>query len=911
MTPERWPEVERIFHAARACEGAARVALIDKECHGDDELRYEVQSLLDANIADGFLESPAINSYLKTGYCLGQYEIVSELGAGGMGEVWRAWDTLLHREVAIKVLRTEHARDAERMRRFEQEARAAGMLNHSNIVVVHAIGNERGSPYLVTELLDGETLKQHLERERPPVRRAIEYAIQIARGLAAAHDKNIVHRDLKPENIFVTKDSRIKILDFGLAKLLQPPAHMDGKTRSGMILGTVGYMSPEQAMGLPADARSDIFSFGLVLYELLTGKQALGNPREIPDYPVLEKIFLRCTEKRAEDRFRSTRDLSFALEAALDGSLHSTLKRTSQLRHRSWLLAVLAFLGGVLVALLLASRLPRGPEAPSFANLTYSGRDFSPSVAPNGRTIAFSSDRDGRPRIWLKQITDGSEVPLTSGPDSSPRFSPDGAVILFVRNLGSRTSLFKVPVVGGEPRRLIDDVVEADYSPDGTEIAFIRWNLTPTIRSQIGVIKSDGSEPRYIAEMPSRRLQMPRWSPDGKHIATIDSIAGFGTDVHVTTLDGKWSVLDSKTELAISGVAWIGSGNEIVYVRGDYAASGKCELVRQALGSDKLTVLPWPHRSRSLDILDEGKIVFDTSSRRSNLREISLAGGAPRWLTRGISMDRQPAFSPDGERILFTSDRSGSTDIWQMDLRNGGVGRVIDDPADDMDPAYTPDGKSVIWTSNRSGHLEIYMADIDGGNPRRVTNDGVDAQNATMTADKKWIVYTSSHPAKRGVWKVHPDGYGAEQIARGTYFNPEVSPDGEYVLYVTSPTPALNVIRVARIEDGADQNFEIECAIRNQTQVVIGRARWRPDAKAILFIGQDDNGVHGIFEQPFAPDRNTASARRKLAAFDPDVATESLGLSPDGKRLMVASWDQLWSLMVAERIPGVVQSRSR
>jgi Tol biopolymer transport system component len=325
--------------------------------------------------------------------------------------------------------------------------------------------------------------------------------------------------------------------------------------------------------------------------------------------------------------------------------------------------------------------------------------------------------------------------------------------------------------------------------------------------------------------------------------------------------------------------------------------------VRQAIGSPKLSLLPWPHRSRCLDILANGKIVFDTSSRRSNLREIPVTGGSPRWLTRGISTDRQPVYSPDGRRILFTSDRSGNTDIWEMDLRNGSIGRIVDHPADDMDPAYAPGGRGVIWTSNRTGHLEIYTAGDDGGNPRRVTDDGVDAQNATMTADGRWVVYTSSHPVKRGVWKVHPDGSGAEPIVRGTNFNPEVSPDGKNVLYITSPTPTRNVIHVARIEDGGDQGVGIVCNIRKLTQVVVGRARWQRDGKAIVFIGQNDNGVHGVYWQPFVPGRNTDSARRQLAAFDGDLATESLDLSPDGKCLVIVSWDQLWSLTLAERVP--------
>jgi eukaryotic-like serine/threonine-protein kinase len=924
MSIRRWKTVEEILQAALDLDPSARTTFIQKACADDAGLIEEVRSLLEANAASAdFLERPALEitaraiaggaQYIETGVRLGPYEIVSLIGCGGMGEIWRARDLTLDRDVAIKLLPGVYSRDPERLRRFEQEARVAGALNHPNIVVVHATGTERGRPYLVTELLDGETLRDLLEKELPPFRKAIGYALQVAEGLAAAHSKNIVHRDLKPENLFVTEDGRVKILDFGLAKLLELRTPRDAKTKPGVVLGTVGYMSPEQASGMPADERSDVFSFGLVLYELLTGNRLVSGQPELPSYPVFERILLRCIEKRPEDRFTSARDLCFALEAAAAGNTPPAREPRSRRIVKRWWLPVSCFMAAIAVALLAAWLLtPRSPELPSFRYLTHSGRDFAPSVAPDGQTIAFSSDRDGQPRIWLKQVLSGTEVALTSGPDSSPRFFPDGTAILFVRKLGLRTSLFKVPSVGGEAHKVIDDVVEADISSDGAEIAFIRWHSTPTVRTEIGVVNSDGSGSRRIAEIPGRRLQLPRWSPDRTRIAAVDSIAGFGTEVHVVTRDGKCSVFDPDTELAISGVAWLASGHDVIYVRGDYAASGKCELVRQTLESGGKALFPWPHRSRSLDILGDGKIVFDTSSRRSNLRQIPLeGGGSPRWLTRGTSMDRQPVFSPDGGRILFTSDQIGSTDIWQMDLRSGKIERVIDHPADDMDPAYSPDSKSVIWTSNRSRHLEIYIANIDGGNPRRVTDDGVDAQNATMSSDGRWVVYTSAHPQKRGVWKVHPDGTGAECIAKGTYFNPEVSPDGQYVLYLSSPTPNQNVIRVARIGDGSEERFEIACDIRQATQVIVGRARWRQNSRAILFIGQDENGIHGVFEQAFTPGKNTASTRRKVGAFDPDMATESFAVSPDGKRLVVAGWDQLWSLMIGEHIPGILRPRSR
>jgi Tol biopolymer transport system component len=526
--------------------------------------------------------------------------------------------------------------------------------------------------------------------------------------------------------------------------------------------------------------------------------------------------------------------------------------------------------------------------------------------------VVFTSDRDGQPRIWLKQVPHGTEVALTSGPDDAPRFSPDGSSILFVRRRGSATSLFRVPVVGGEPRRLADDVVAADFSPDGREIGVIRWQTSAAFSgSVVGILKSDGSEGiKELARVALGQLSMPRWSPDGKHIATLHSIGAFGVEIVVIGRNGNVTVLDPQTELSISCPAWLGSGQDLVYVRGDYAASSKADLVRHSVRTGEISPLhkEWSHHSRCLDIAGNGRVIFDTSSRRSNLRDIPLRGAAGQWLTRGTSMDRQPIFSPDGERLAFTSDRSGNTDIWQMDLRRNQLTNLTDHPADDMDPAYTPDGKGMIWTSNRNGHLEIYMADHDGGRARRVTNDGVDAQNATMTAEGQWVVYTSSHPSKKGIWKVHPDGSGAERIASGVYFNPEVSPDGKYALYIASIQPTMNVIRVLRIEDGVQEPFEIICEIRKPTQVVIGRARWSTGNRTILFVGQDENGIHGIFEQPFAPGKDTHVLRRRLAAFDQDSTTESFGISARG-RLIVASWDQLWSLVIADRVPGIERRR--
>ena len=362
---------------------------------------------------------------LTSGTKLGPYEIQSPLGAGGMGEVYRTRDTRLDREVAIKVLPVGFARDPERLRRFQQEAQAAAALNHPNILAVHDFGEHEGSPYMVTEFLEGETLRERLRPGTLPVRKATEYAEQVARGLAAAHEKGIVHRDLKPENIFVTRDGRVKILDFGLAKLTRPEgtvqsdaATLAAQTEPGMVMGTVGYMSPEQVKGQNADHRSDLFSFGAILYEMLSGKRAFSgetsvetmsailkqDPPELTETnrtapPALERIVRHCLEKNPEERFQSARDVAFNLANLSEISGGNTALRALKAprRLRVWPIAAGSLLAGLIAGALLWPR--REPDAsPVFDRLTYQlGTVDSARFSPDGHTIVYSAAWEGRP----------------------------------------------------------------------------------------------------------------------------------------------------------------------------------------------------------------------------------------------------------------------------------------------------------------------------------------------------------------------------------------------------------------------------------------------------------------------------------------------------------------------------------
>jgi Tol biopolymer transport system component len=569
-------------------------------------------------------------------------------------------------------------------------------------------------------------------------------------------------------------------------------------------------------------------------------------------------------------------------------------------------------------AMLGWSRLfPREADgAAVFRWASFSGRDSSPAVSPDGRTVAFTSDRDGQPRVWLKQVSGEGEAPLTTGPDDFPRFSPDGTQILFARPDGAATSLYRAAVLGGEARRLLEGASEGDWSPDGKQVAFVRLTSEggQTV-SVIGVAAADGSEAREVAKVPGG-MRAPRWSPDAKTIAFVPMpgalMAGARQGpVLVGVGDGSVrSVPAPDPRRNISAVAWT-AGGEIVYLQAESvvsAAGSTAILVRQDPATGRVASQTWsPSSALVLDVLGDGRVVFDTRSPRQNLREVTLAGAAAdgRWLSRGESTDRQPVYSPDGEWVAFSSNRGGGMNLWLVSTRTGNLRRVTDAHVN-WDPAFSRDGRRLYWSSNRSGSFEVWTADVDGSGPRQVTDGYGNAENPTLTPDGQWVVYSSGTPQKAGLWKIHPDGTGAVQLVKGRVSLPDVSPDGRHVLYRVFSGKYPARLKVVRVEDGQAVPFEIAVDARRRTTVTLGRARWVPDGKAIAFVGQDESGASGVYAQDFAPGQDTAASRRKLAGFDPDVAAESFGLAPDGSRLVLAGWVQLFSLMEADRLPGLL-----
>ena len=871
-----------------------------------------------------------------------------------MGEVYRARDSKLERDVAVKVLGQEFSSDAERLQRFEQEARAASALNHPNIVTIHDIGRQAGASYLAMEFIEGKSLRDLLATGPLPLKKALNIAAQVADGLAKAHAAGIVHRDLKPENIMVTGDGLAKILDFGLAKLVTGMEETGATvtaaipaTHPGLVLGTVGYMSPEQARGEAVDFHSDQFSLGIVMYEMLTGKrpfqressaQTLAAIIEDEPPPITELnpkapaparwIVERCLAKEPEERYASTRDLARDLHRVRDhlseassGSVLGVAAPHAGVTRKRWLSAIVTAIVALAAGLAAGSLLFRStaPEPPMVQNLTFSGTDQDPAVSPDGRSVVFTSTRDGKQRIWLKQLQGGGEAPVTEGTDSDPRFSPDGSMIVFARREAERFWICRAALVGGELRKLAEGNA-LDWSPDGKQIAFVRDDT-------VWVMEPDGSNVHELHRVEGPRnsaVHAVRWSPSGKWVAVETVMGGLSSEnlqFQLLSSDGIQAIMVKPAFGGgdLSAVSWI-SDSEVLYARGLSASSIgavnviSSRLIRQEVPSGGANALLWlPGGARSVEVLGPKRLVMDSITSRENLRELVLKNGkytaSDKWLTHGSSIDRQPVVSPDGKWIVFASNRSGNLDLWEVSTVNGTIRRLTDDAADDWDPAFSPDGR-LIWTSHRSGNFEIWMAEADGSGARQVSHDGVDAENATATRDG-WVIYNSGSK-QQGLWKVRPDGSDAKLIVSGVTNWPEASPDGQYVMvsslrlarFAGSAAPSAGgYIAVHRISDGA-KVAEIPLKASLLIAPGIGRSRWMPGGKAFIFIDADSNGVAGIYRQDFVPGQDTSSTRRTLIS-DPDRQPETLGISPDGTRIVYGVIDVQSNLLRVDGVTGI------
>ncbi len=852
-----------------------------------------------------------------------------------MGEVYRARDPKINRDVAIKVLPADFSADSDRLRRFEQEAQAAGALNHPNILSIFDVDTHDGNPYVVSELLEGETLREGLNGAQLSQRKAIDYALQIASGLAAAHERGIVHRDLKPENLFITHDGRVKILDFGLAKLTGAISDNDAQTDvltrrvntdSGVIMGTVGYMSPEQVRGKPADHRADIFSLGIILYEMLTGRRPFRresavetlnailkeDPPELSESnnqinPALERVVLHCLEKSPEQRFQSARDVAFALEAlsglsssrTTAGALHLTAARPKNRERVAWIVAGVLLLGLLAALPFAVAHWRRAPVdervlklsvvPPEKVNMTRIVTAMA--LSPDGRRLAFVASFEGQESLWVRSLDSLSAqaLPGTEGITgaSPPFWSPDSRFIGFFAG----GKLKKIEASGGPPQALCD----SSASRGGT------WNREGVIifgdtSGPLHRVSAAGGEPVQVLALDESRLETshrwPHFLPDGRHfLYFVRSGQTESRGVYVGSLDAK----ETKRLLPTAFNAAYSPPGFLLFMRNE-------TLMAQPFDADKheLTGEPSPVAEHvayniglgrgAFSVSENGVLAFRSGSGdRDQLLWFDRGGkqtgalGAPGlYFTIWLSPDERQA------AVERSDPQTGTPDIWLFDLARGIPSRFTTDPSGDSSPLWSPDGSRIVFSTTREGVRNLYQKIASGGgNEEVLLKSREDKVPDDWSADGQLIIYHTLNPkTKWDLWVLPMSGDGQPFPFLQTEFNEhqaQLSPDGKWIAYTSDESGASEVY----VQTFPTSGSRVRVSTGGGYQ-----PRWRRDGRELFYIAPDRKlmavGVRpGAVFEAGVPQTLFGTRVLTLTEFRNHYA-----VTADGQRFLICSTDE-------------------
>ena len=953
MKPERWKQVDELLEAALDCPATERASFLDRVCSGDEELRRELESLLISDAqANAFIESPParVAAALFTenqpkpskGQRIAHYEVLGQIGSGGMGDVYLARDTTLGRRVALKLLPPSFTVDPQLKARFFREAQLASALDHPNICTIHEVGQSSSALFIAMQYVEGFTLNQIIKSRPLKLDALLSISLQAADALAAAHDQGIVHRDIKSTNIIITPRGQVKVLDFGLAKLTDFSAR-DGVgtaeselTRTGAVIGTPSYMSPEQARGDRVDHRSDIFSLGVVIYEMATGEvpfkrksqaetmnAVINEPhmsaaefnRDV--HAGLSAAIDRALSKDPAHRYQSMEEMLHDLRQVgrgigLLGSSDSHGPAIPYVplvrRSKRWMWAMTLVALALLVGLVWLSSLRPLPQPPGTPLRTtpltsYVGMETLPAFSPDGKQVAFAWDGEKTDNldIYVKLLGAGTPHRLTTHPaeDSFAAWSPDGSHIAFRRHTPESDAVYLIPSLSGPERKLADIFPRRlgyraggdglAYSSDGKLLA-VPDKSSAEEPFSIALISTETGEKRKLSSPPSGSLgdNSPAFSPNGGQLAFSRLIGQGVEDIYLIAVEGGQPTRLTFDNRYIRDLAWTADGREIVFIS-DRAGDTGLWRVSALGGTPSRLVTAVGYNLTHLSVSRQGeRLVYTQQSIDTNIWRLELVGtkrkvSAPTMLISSSKFDSAPRYSPVGKRITFRSDRSGTFEIWACEADGSTPVQLTNFNGPQAgSPCWSPDGRQIAFDARPEGNPDIFVISAEGGRSRRLTEDPSEDIAPSWSRDGRWIYFESNRSGSMQIWKMSADGGEVRQVTKGGGSVAHESMDGKFLYH----TKGRNVAGIWRIPvEGGEETLVLDSHKAGYWSA------WTLVEQGIYFVTAEQLAHPAIEFFSFTTGRVTEVIALSKP-FKPWSDPEGLSVSADGRWILYTQEDR-------------------